>query len=201
MSSSSVTGRETQDGQVQLFGLSLAVRWVELGAAHLQSAEGVSSDGGVHPCCRSASAGLTTWRSVLLVGDPRCTFFTGAAFMPVANGETGARRLQLQRQSGQSTVVPSASVPKCCRALPSAAKRKRSPRLAADKNASGQPQRSTGNKCTAAAAEHFAPLFFHARLPRQIVRAPAAASASKACHSPRKIEWQFFSFFQMWEGM
>ena len=32
------------------------------------------------------------------------------------------RRLQLRRQSGQSTVVPSASVPKCCCALPSAAK-------------------------------------------------------------------------------
>ena len=65
--------------------------------------------------------------SFLLVGDPRCTTFIGAAVMPIANGDLAhpritAEDLQLQRQSGQSTVVPSASVPKCCRALPSAAK-------------------------------------------------------------------------------
>ena len=60
------------------------------------------------------------------MGDPKCTIFVGAALMPIANGDlahprTIAGRLQLQGQSSQSTVVPNASVSKCCRALRSAA--------------------------------------------------------------------------------
>ena len=60
-----------------------------------QIAGGVSSGVGVHHRCRRTlpPAELTTWRSLLLVGDPRCTTFLGAALMPVANGNLAHPRL------------------------------------------------------------------------------------------------------------
>ena len=60
-----------------------------------QIAGGVSSGVGVHLRCRRTLplAELTTWRSLLLVGDPRCTTFLGAALMPVANGNLAHPRI------------------------------------------------------------------------------------------------------------
>ena len=60
-----------------------------------QIAGGVSSGVGVHLRCRRtlSPAELTTWRSLLLVGDPRCTTFLGAALMPVANGNLAHPRI------------------------------------------------------------------------------------------------------------
>ena len=60
-----------------------------------QIAGGVSSGVGVHHRCRRTLplAELTTWRSLLLVGDPRCTTFLGAALMPVANGNLAHPRI------------------------------------------------------------------------------------------------------------
>ena len=92
-------------GRVQLQGPSLAVYWVlgdlastgcrPFGDILAQIAGGVSSGVGVHHRCRRTLplAELTTWRSLLLVGDPRCTTFLGAALMPVANGNLAHPRI------------------------------------------------------------------------------------------------------------
>ena len=120
----SLTWRRSQgrssSAEGPIVGRPLGATWLELGSAHMETLNtqcGRSLERRRRPSLlpkdsssATALAGLTTWRTSGLIANR-----PGAP-------SNHRRRLQLQRQSGQSTLVPSASVPKCCRSFPSAAK-------------------------------------------------------------------------------
>ena len=113
----------------------------------------------------AAPVGLTTWRSLLLVSDPRCSTLIGAALMPVANGNLAHPRINAEDDSCSASLASQLSCPaRLSRSVAAhfSLQRNGSPRPAADKNVGavsrGGRLETKKYKCKAAAAARF-PIF------------------------------------------
>ena len=140
---------QPKDRQLQLKGRSPAT-WLEFCSTQLKtSCHNARKEprAGLPPTTaaeglfgRDRTWELTTWRKLLVVGDPKCVTSAGATLMPIANGDLADPRNSAEDCSCSDSLASQVSCPaRLSRSVPAYFRlhRNKSPRPMADKNVGG----------------------------------------------------------------